>query len=159
MEPIEPGQNVLFLCWGNICRSPFAHRYAARAWPDVTVGGGGTYPQEGRRTPREGQAAARAGWGIDLGDHGSHIVTAAEMAVADHVFVFDAKNVGDLGALFPDDAHKLRLLGPFDPADPDPTITDPYGGGVETFHHCYTRTARAIDALRPAQGAASGEAG
>ena len=67
---IEP--RIIFICQGNICRSPFAAALLRARLCDrrVSIGSAGTLPQPGRATPIFGVEAA-AEYGVDLSSHRS----------------------------------------------------------------------------------------
>jgi len=123
-ESGNPVRNILFLCYGNICRSPVAEKVAQRLMPGVEVTSAGFYPEEGRQTPEHVQLAAKS-IGIDLSAWSSRRVTRAMVRHADLGVLFDLYNFRDYRREFPEDQNKLVLLGLFlNP--PRRTITDPY---------------------------------
>ena len=138
-------RRVLFVCKGNICRSPYAHYHAARA---DTAGrefrSAGYYPKSGRPTPDNGVAAARA-LGLELGEHRSSPLDAEAVRWADMIYVFDDENIARLAADYPESRGKVHLLGVH--AGPTSVIVDPYSGPLEAFDACYRRIGGIIDAL------------
>jgi protein-tyrosine-phosphatase/predicted ATP-grasp superfamily ATP-dependent carboligase len=140
---LQEARAVLFVCKGNICRSPFAAALAQARWPDVTVTSAGYYPKSNRPSPEAAVAAARS-FGVDLAEHRSRRLDAALVAAADAVVVFDAENATTVVQEFPDAAAKLVHLGRLDGVA---EIADPYGGDDAKFRGCYARIARALDAV------------
>src|SRR5947207_2988901 len=66
---------IAFVCFGNICRSPFAERLAnQRLGSARRVASAGYFPEEGRRSPEPAIAAAER-FGIDLRPHRSRVLT------------------------------------------------------------------------------------
>jgi len=66
---------VLFVCLGNICRSPFAEICARANWPDrVKVASSGTFPVPGRASPAVACEVARE-MGLSLDGHRSSVLT------------------------------------------------------------------------------------
>ncbi len=136
---------VLFVCKGNICRSPYAHYHAARV---DTAGrefrSAGYYPKPGRLTPDNGVAAARA-LSLDLATHRSALLDTEAIRWADVIYVFDDENLSRLAADFPESRGKVHLLGVH--AGANSIIVDPYSGPVVAFDECYRRIGAIIDQL------------
>ena len=139
----EKLERWLFVCSGNICRSPFAEVAARHLSADVRLEfqSAGTIAVQGNPATRGGVGAA-ADLGVDLADHRATYLTPAVIAGADRVLVMEAEHLAAVHRLDPD-AH-VELL------DPDGLpIPDPYGGD----HAEYTASYRLIlDALRSRLG-------
>jgi protein-tyrosine-phosphatase/predicted ATP-grasp superfamily ATP-dependent carboligase len=135
-QALRRATQVLFVCKGNICRSPFAHRLAEQLVPrSVRVTSGGYHPEAGRRCPDEAIHAARQ-IGIDLAPHRSQVVCAEMLLDADVVFVFDGENRRALRERFPWVMPRVHLLGVL--GDHATTIIrDPYGRGPDDFRLAY----------------------
>ncbi len=108
-------RQVLFLCLGNICRSPFAARYWNLRLRELGLDGpravsAGLLPQAGRSTPTKFRVLADS-FGVDLADHQSREVSAALIESADAIFVMDAGNYRGLLARFPAARDKVHVLG------------------------------------------------
>jgi len=132
---------LLFVCMGNICRSPTAegvmrHLVALRGLDHevfIDSAGIGGWHVGDAPDSRSAQVAARRG--ITL-EGAARQVRAADFEDFDLLLCADATNVRDLRRLAPDDeaAAKIRLLREFDPAsDGDLDVPDPYYGGAEGF--------------------------
>ena len=123
-ESGKPPKSVLFLCYGNICRSPVAEKLAQRLMPAAHITSAGFYPRENRPTPRNVQEAARS-IGIDVTAWSSRRVSREMVDHADLVVILDLKNFRNFRREFPDDQGKVAFLGLFlNPPQLD--ITDPY---------------------------------
>ncbi|MCS7173076.1 MAG: ATP-grasp domain-containing protein [Armatimonadetes bacterium] len=140
---LRRASRVLFVCRGNICRSPFAERYAARVFPpSVQVRSAGTRAQPGACSPPEAEAAALR-FGVDLRTHRATRLTAELVREADVVFAFDAAEAERIRQEHPRLAHKVFLLGLLaDGAE----IRDPYGAAEPEYQAVYERIARAVEA-------------
>ena len=125
---------ILFVCMGNICRSPTAeavmrHLIAERGLEsEVEVASAGTGGWHVGSAPDERSAAAAARRGITL-EGAAQQVSAADFERYDLIVAMDRSNLHDLRELAPDEAArgKLRLL--LDDAD----VPDPYYGGERGF--------------------------
>jgi protein-tyrosine phosphatase len=155
-RPLDPGlaldrvpadPDVLFLCHGNVCRSPLAERRARQRAPEGvgSFDSAGFVSQTGRESPDEAVAAARE-HGVDLSDHRSARVTRAALAASDLVVVMDVRNYRHLRRAFPAFADRAWFLRPFGPTG-GVEVTDPYGGGPETFAAVYGTVVDAVDGL------------
>jgi len=121
----KPPKKILFLCYGNICRSPVAEKLGQRMMPTKTITSAGFYPEDNRRSPSNVQRAAQA-LGVDLSSWASRRVDQALVDAAELIVLHDLRNFRDFRRDFPNDLHKVVLLGMLlDPPQND--ITDPYG--------------------------------
>jgi protein-tyrosine-phosphatase/predicted ATP-grasp superfamily ATP-dependent carboligase len=145
LRRLRKANNLLFVCKGNICRSPFAAEYAKHVLPHKKIRSAGYYPVPNRPSPDAAIAAALA-MGVDLSHWRSSTVTESELHDADAVIVFDEENYATVRDATPDSASKIVLLGTLN--DGPVFVKDPYGSSQEIFAATYTRIARAIDVLR-----------
>lgn len=141
--------NVIFVCWGNICRSPMAEvvarRWAARSGVDAVFTSAGVSSEE-EGNPMDPRAVAvlrRAGY--PLGEHAAHRITAAEVREAALVVAMEDIHLDRMRRLVPD-ATNLRLLTDFDPtAEPGSGVPDPWYGSAAGF----ADTLSSIEAAMP----------
>jgi protein-tyrosine phosphatase len=135
--------HLLFVCLGNICRSPTAEGVMAdlieRAGlaDRITVDSAGTGGWHVGAAPDERARAAAAARGIALTSRARKIAV-ADFDSADLILAMDAQNAEDLRDAAPDDAAraKVRLLRSFDPASVaagDLDVPDPYYGDGDGF--------------------------
>jgi protein-tyrosine phosphatase len=125
---------ILFVCLGNICRSPTAegvmrHLLRERGLEDqveVESAGTGGWHVGAAPDPRSTEAALRRG--ITL-EGAARQVTTADFEAFDLLVAMDRSNLADLLALAPDEAarEKVRLLLV------DADVPDPYYGGPSGF--------------------------
>jgi protein-tyrosine phosphatase len=148
--------SLLFVCKGNICRSPFAERLAARlaaeAGGSLRCVSAGFEAAAGAPSPAAAREAARS-FGVSLDDHCAQPVTAALMADADLVIVNERSHVIRLQRQFPALADRVFLL-PLIAPDANRgrgyrrfNIADPYGHPVAVFDACYRYIDQAVRAL------------
>jgi protein-tyrosine phosphatase len=148
---------LLFVCMGNICRSPTAEAVmralVAREGLDgaVEIDSAGTGAWHvGQPPDRRSTAAARAR-GIVM-EGAARQVTEADFEAYDLLLAADAQNVAALRAVAPDEdaAAKVRLLREFDPAAAaahDLDVPDPYYGGADGFDDVIDMVAAACRGL------------
>ncbi len=143
---------VLFVCLGNICRSPLAEAAlraeAARVGLSITVDSAGTGDWHiGKAPDRRAQATARR-HGSDISGYRARQVTRADFARFTHIFALDPNNLADLEQVAPDDATAtLGLLLDLVPGRAGEGVVDPYYGdeaGFETTWHDVQAAARAL---------------
>jgi protein-tyrosine phosphatase len=141
---------LLFVCDGNICRSPFAERYWSRRLREAGYAGpsalsSGFNSRAGRRSPlRISRIAAERG--VDLDGHRSRYISAENVAAADAIFVMDDKNLHKLLSHFPECTHKTYLLRWF-ARDGGQEIADPYTIDDDGVRECFTKIVESIDGL------------
>jgi len=139
-------RTVLFVCKGNVCRSPFAQAYAqARLANGTTALSSGYYPKAGRPCPAEAVEVARE-MGVDLVAHRSSVLGEAQVRAADAIFVFDEENYRTLTARHPRARRKIHRLGDL-AADGPAEIRDPYGGTREEFRAAYQAIRRTLEGV------------
>ncbi len=133
---LEVAKSVIFVCKGNICRSPFAEHYARKTLPSgITVRSCGTYQQDGRPSPEEAIGSASK-FGVDLVEHRSDCIDQDMLKDADIIFVFDWENMSKLTQRYPQARSKVHLLSDLCPRSPL-FIQDPYGKDMEAFDKAY----------------------
>lgn len=138
-------RSLLFVCLGNICRSPFAERLALSQLPaDRRAASAGHYPDPGRRSPLDAIAVAD-GFGVDLRPHRSRVLSRALLEEADAVFVCDRQNHRAIAVGHPWATERTHFLGALDP-EGALTIGDPFGGAAAEYEATYRQIAGAIAA-------------
>ncbi|HMP76819.1 MAG TPA: ribose 5-phosphate isomerase B [Kiritimatiellia bacterium] len=137
--------NILFVCTGNICRSPmaeaiFRHRLGDR--PGWTVGSAGV--AAGRGLPASGEAVrALKEWGVDLSKHKSRPLTGALVDAADWIIVMTDGHAQVVKAVFPEAADRVRLLTDFG-ARRGGDVPDPIGQSLDVYRHTRDQIDRAM---------------
>ena len=137
----QPKQ-VLFLCYGNICRSPVAEAVARTILAGTQVASAGFFAIEGRRSPDNVRWAAEH-MGLDLSHWASRLVSDDMVNDADLVFVMDLYNFNDFRVRYRKHAHKLLLMGMF-AEPPCPNVSDPYQKGPEETIRVLRQIERAV---------------
>jgi protein-tyrosine-phosphatase/predicted ATP-grasp superfamily ATP-dependent carboligase len=115
---------IVFLCYGNICRSPLAAALAEKRLSGVRIDSAGFHEQTGRSCPQKILRIGTA-FGIDVSSHRSARVTRDQLANADLVIAMDLGNLNRLRQEFPEMANRTTLLGLFGKPE-TVAIADPY---------------------------------
>jgi protein-tyrosine phosphatase len=136
---------LLFVCMGNICRSPTAEavmraivaREGLQDEVEIDSAGTGSWHIGDPPDARSTEVAARRGIVME---GAARQVTEADFEAYDLLLAADEQNVAALRAMAPDDAaaDKVHLLREFDPksvAAGDLEVPDPYYGGPDGFEH------------------------
>jgi len=135
---------LVFFCKGNICRSPFAERYALSRGLDAASFG--LEAGDGSTSPKGAVDAARA-FGIDLETHRARSRGRIDFRPMDLLLAFEPEHAQQLSrAEGRERASDVVLLGLFSKPR-HPYLHDPYGHGPAYFDRCYRRIAAAIDEL------------
>ena len=145
-----PQPNVLFLCTGNICRSPFAERHlrerALSADVDsLSVRSAGFVRQEDRSSPGPAVRTA-AEHDVDLSDHESTTVSRDLVAWSDVTFVMEPRHHVLARRRFGRGIDDVYLLNAFRDGDGF-EIPDPITGDEDAFRRVYDSIAAANEAF------------
>lgn len=146
---------VMFVCLGNICRSPLAEaafrdevRRAGLAENfEIASSGTGHWHVGGKADKRMRQTGHR--FGLSLEAHRAQQFGAQHFSEFDHILVMDKNNLHDVQFLDRRErhGHKVRLFREFDPEPGDFQVPDPYYGGSEGFENVFDivkRTSRSL---------------
>lgn len=132
--------NVLFVCLGNICRSPTAEGVFRRMieeaglWADVRIDSAGVAPWQVGRPPDPRAVAAARRHGIELAGLRARQVGAFDFDAFDYLIAMDRQNLADLRAACPPlRADRLHLLLAFTAAGAGSDVPDPFYGGTDGF--------------------------
>jgi protein-tyrosine-phosphatase len=151
-KSIEEIKKVLFVCMGNICRSPMAEGLMVE-WvikgvgPDISVSSAGIFATPGNPPePLAVQVAREAG--VDISGHRARVVNNENLSWADIVLVMESGQRGFISMAFPQQSAKVGLLGNFNRSQGGGgEIADPYGSSVEVYRACFEEIGEAIDGL------------
>ncbi|RLQ23085.1 low molecular weight phosphotyrosine protein phosphatase [Seongchinamella sediminis] len=136
----SPVTRVLFVCLGNICRSPTAHGVfeamvrARGLEQQIRVDSCGTGDWHIGHAPDKRATAEALGRGYDLSGLRARQVQVRDFHDFDYILAMDRQNLADLQAMCPAGfSGYLGLFLPFDPAASIAEVPDPYYGGDEGF--------------------------
>ena len=133
-------KSVLFVCTGNICRSPIAEGLFRRLLgnrKDIEVASAGVHAVRGQ-PPSLYAVQVCEEEGVDIGDLRSQPLTAAVVDRATHIFAMTGAHLETIQTLFPEGAEKSFLLREFE--EPNTTVwrdvPDPIGLGRDVYEVC-----------------------
>ena len=144
-------KTILFVCTGNICRSPMAEglfRHAVKGRNDFRVMSAGVGAVDGL-PPSEHAVRALKELGIDIAKQRSHMLTADLIQQADYIFGMTHSHVDAITMLYPHAAEKTFLLREFDETldSYENDISDPIGGSYEVYLACRDQIEQGIASM------------
>ncbi|HEX8216482.1 MAG TPA: low molecular weight protein-tyrosine-phosphatase [Allosphingosinicella sp.] len=130
--------SVLFVCLGNICRSPLAEaafrREAERRGLDVDVDSAGTAGWHVGTAPDARAIAVARASGVDISGFRARLVSTVDFDRFDEIVALDLDNLRALESLRPRGTRaRLSLLLDHVPGRGGEAVADPYHGGAEHF--------------------------
>ena len=130
----------MFVCLGNICRSPTAEgvfrRVVERAGllEHIEIDSAGTHAYHVDAPPDSRSQAAALRRGIDLSDLRGRRATRVDIEQFEYILAMDSENLSNLKAICPPGLeHKLGLFLEYAPGRPEREVPDPYNGGERGF--------------------------
>lgn len=133
---------VLFVCLGNICRSPLAEaalrEAASKAGIELVVDSAGTGSWHVGNPPDPRALAQAMRHDIDIGGYRARQVTPEDFDRFDHIIALDRSNFEDLRQMAPSGARaRLSMLLDHVPGMEGQDVADPYFGGPEGFEQTW----------------------
>src|SRR2546430_13393237 len=144
-------KTVLFVCTGNVCRSPMAEgifRNALQGRGDYRVFSAGLGAMEGQPPSPYAVQAVRE-LGIDISGQRSRMLTPDLVEQADFIFGMTHSHIDAVGLLYPQAVEKTFLLREFDETLDicEKDISDPIGGSYEVYLNCRDQIEQGIASL------------
>ena len=133
---------VLFVCMGNICRSPtaegvFKHIVRQSGLENtIHIDSAGTHAYHVGEPPDARAQLAAGKRSFDLSDQRARKVRAEDFHLFDYVLAMDSSNYAELEMICPPgQEEKLRLFLEFATTFEEREVPDPYYGGDQGFEH------------------------
>ena len=145
---------ILFVCLGNIIRSPLAENLfrfqAEQAGVDgkYSVDSAGTAAYHVGEPPDPRMRKTAEAHGVNNGGIARQ-VREGDFDEFDWIVAMDGSNQRELMNIAgsPEKQAKIRLMREFDPEQDDPDVPDPYYGGAEGFENTYQIVERSVHGL------------
>lgn len=145
---------ILFVCMGNICRSPtaegvFRHVLSTRAPQlQVEIDSAGTHGYHVGDPPDRRAVAAALRRGIDLSRLRARTVRSDDFDLNDLILAMDEENLQELQRQAPAARrNRIRLMMDFAPAASSRAVPDPYYGGPQGFEEVLDLLEEAAEGL------------
>lgn len=143
---------VLFVCMGNICRSPTAEGVFVSLLKDkgtsdkFLIDSAGTHDYHiGKQPDARAQQTAQQR-GIDLSFIKARQFCAEDFEIFDYILAMDQDNLDILQQACPNEyQHKLKLFLEFAPNSEETNVPDPYYGGQDGFNHVFDLVTKAAE--------------
>ncbi len=145
---------VLFVCLGNICRSPTAEgvfRELVRRQgldADIITDSAGTGSWHVGSSPDGRAQEVALGRGYDISDLRARQAKAKDFLEFDYVLAMDRSNYANLQSICPSGYEdRLHMFLSFDPNSPEVEVPDPYYGGPAGFDYVLDLVEEASEGL------------
>ena len=130
---------ILFVCYGNICRSPMAEGLARKTLGSLAEAeSAGTGATNGRGASENAIEIMRSRFGIDLSKHRSRNVSNVPVNDFDYVVPMDYSVADDLRAMHPQISAKVMKSWKID---------DPFGKGLEVYNRSAEEIQKRVEEL------------
>ncbi len=152
MNDIKGIKSVLFVCMGNICRSPtaeavFKHKMNAIGLA-LSVDSAGTLGAHAKQKPDHRAQKAGIARGYSFKGIKARKVTKTDFTQFDLILAMDNDNVSELKKVAPADLqHKIHLMLDFASEHEESQVPDPYYGGARGFDYVLDLVEAASDGI------------
>jgi protein-tyrosine phosphatase len=144
---------ILFVCLGNICRSPLAEGILKKKFKDLGIEGiihsAGFEPFHEGQHPDPRSVSTASKHDIDISNKVARLFSVEDFDDFDKIFVMDAMNHADVMRVARDDSDRNKvdfLLNLVNEGSND-EVPDPYYGGADGFDNVYSMMNKACDQI------------
>jgi len=134
--------NILFVCMGNICRSPSAEGFFARALEQsvhkdlVSIDSAGTHSYHIGHAPDPRAVDTALNFGVAIAHIRARKVKPSDFHQYDLIIAMDRSNLEDLQFIQPSGSTaSLKMMMTYHPEGRPVEVPDPYYGGMDGFTH------------------------
>ena len=152
MTASETRKKILFVCMGNICRSPTAQGVAEKLADErglahrLVLDSAGTHAYHVGEPPDSRAIKAARRRGIDISRQRARRLSSEDFEQFDYIVVMDQRNFEEASAMVASDSRaRLKKMMDFASVDITPDVPDPYYGGGHGFE-------QVLDLLENAMG-------
>jgi len=140
---------ILFVCTGNICRSPMAEGYfrdlcKKNKRNDIDVASAGIFAGDNFSASPEA-VKTMSNYSIDISKHKSRQITEELVRSSELIVVMTKPHKNTILASFNFVSDKVSLLHGFDGSKKD--VFDPFGGDFNIYNKCFSEMKKALDNL------------
>jgi protein-tyrosine phosphatase len=152
MPVLKNYANILFVCTGNICRSPMAEGILKKLLHDarleqISAASAGVCALPGNPASSLARRVAAEN-GVDLSKHRARPVSSDIMDQSDLVLAMEPSHRHDLIASYPEARNRIFLARCFADTGSSPrSVADPYGLRYESYRFCYLDLEDAVRGL------------
>lgn len=125
---------ILFVCLGNICRSPLAEGILSHINPDIIVDSAGTSNYHIGNPPDSRMIETAKAYGIDISNLTARQFTSNDFDKFDKIFVMDSENYNNVVALVQNESQMEKV---YYTLSDNRNVPDPYFGGKDGFIQVY----------------------
>lgn len=137
--------NILFVCMGNICRSPSAEGFFVNALQQsphrnrVSTDSAGTHGYHVGHAPDPRAVSTALNFNVDISELRARKVSVADFENFDLIIAMDRSNYEDLSQIQPAGSRaSLKMMMQFHPDAQPGDVPDPYYGGMDGFTYMCT---------------------
>lgn len=142
--------SITFLCYGNICRSPFCEYYLKKCLngkSEIDIYSVGIFNKQGRISPENAKIAANR-FNVDLSTHRTKMISSSIVEKSSIVIGMHYSHFKEFKRQFPYAVNKFYLLKHIvNPKQYSINIADPYGKPIEEFSKCYSEIQLYLDLM------------
>ncbi|MFC1568870.1 low molecular weight protein arginine phosphatase [bacterium] len=145
--------NVLFVCTGNLCRSPIAEgilkkKLNEKGIQHIHATSAGLMAPTNSPATRLAQSISNQ-YGVDISQHLSQFLSAELVNDADIILVMERIHQKEIEGWFHPKQKKVFLLKAFGTGGEDEEVDDPIGGNQEVFELCFQLIESEINRILP----------